>query len=188
MVAPFSGAHEIGPDGLIYLGPKRNEYRIDVLRPDGTPVRTITREFDAPKRDQQTLDRMNALFEEQDRALPFRITWSVEPSDAVIGGLIVTKENELLVSTSRSGLDLPEGVFTSYDVFGADGRLKHELHVQCDADPDHDGLIWLDDGRVLLVRGLQLARLTASGNGGQVVDDEEEGAWAIEVICCRLAG
>ena len=62
------------------------------------------------------------------------------------------------------------------------------MHVKCDADPDHDGLIFLDDGRVLLVRGLQLARLTASGNGGNVVDEEEEGAWEIEIICCRLKG
>ena len=90
-----------------------------------------------------------------------------------------------MVAHSRSGLDLPEGVFSRYDVFDPDGRWRHELHVRCEANGDHDGLIFLDDGRVLLVKGLQLARLTASGNGG-TVGEEEDGATAIEVICCRL--
>ena len=92
----------------------------------------------------------------------------------------------LTVGHARSGRDLPDGVFTSYDVFDASGLWLHELHVRCEADPDHDGLIHLDDGRVLLVRGLQLARLTASGDGGQVTE-EGDGAWAMEVICCRVS-
>lgn len=185
MVAPFIGAHTVGPDGRVYLAPTWDQYRIDVHDPDGKLVRSVTRDFINPARDQQTLDRMNALFEEQDRALPFRITWDVEPSDQTVAELIATKDGELLVAHSRSGLDLPEGVFSSYDVFDPDGTWSHELHVRCEANGDHDGLIFLDDGRVLLVKGLQLAQLTASGNGG-TVGEEEDGATAIEVICCRL--
>jgi hypothetical protein len=185
MVAPFFGAHTVGPDGLVYLTPERNAYRIDVVRPDGTPVRTITRAFDNPRRDQQTLDRIDALFAEQDRALPFRITWEVDPCDPAIGELIVAGDGRLLVAHAASGRDLPDGVLTRYDVFDPSGLWSHDLLVRCQADRAHDGLIWLDDGRVLLVRGLQLARLTASGNGGQVTD-EADGAWAIEVICCRV--
>jgi hypothetical protein len=185
MVAAFFNAHTVGPDGLVYLTPERDEYRIDVHAAAGELLRTITRTFDNPERDQQTLDRMNALFAEQDRALPFRITWEVSPVDAAVSGLHVTGEGELLVSHARSGRDLPEGVFTRYDVFDPQGRWRHQLDVRCHASVDHDGLIWLDDGRVLLVRGLQLARLTASGNGGQVTD-EDDGAWSIEVICCRV--
>ena len=70
-------------------------------------------------------------------------------------------------------------------MFDADGTWLRELHVRAEADRDHDGLIFLDDGRVLLIKGLQLARLTASGNGGNV-GDETDGATALEVICCRL--
>ncbi|MDD5718811.1 MAG: hypothetical protein PHQ53_03895 [Candidatus Krumholzibacteria bacterium] len=109
----------------------------------------------------------------------------MDPCDPAIGELIVAGDGRLLVAHAASGRDLPDGVLTRYDVFDADGRWSHELLVRCQADRDHDGLIWLDDGRVLLVRGLQLARLTASGNGGQVTD-EADGAWAIEVICCRV--
>jgi hypothetical protein len=185
MVAPFIAAHTVGPDGRVYLASTWDRYLIQVHEPDGTLVRTVTRDFENPKRDQQTLDRINALFEEQDRALAVPITWEVESCDQTVSELIVTKDNDLMVAHSRSGRDLPEGVFTRYDVFDSEGRLRHELHVRCKANSDHDGLIFLDDGRVLLVKGLQLAQLTASGNGG-TVGEEEDGATAIEVICCRL--
>jgi hypothetical protein len=185
IVAPFIAAATVGPDGRVYLAPTWDQYWIEIHDPEGTHVLTVTRDFENPARDQQTLDRINALFEEQDRALPFRITWEVEPCDQTVGELIVTREGNLLVAHSRSGRDLPPGVFTRYDVFDSQGRWRHELHIRCDADRDHDGLIFLDDGRVLLVKGLQLARLTASGNGG-TVGEETDGAAAIEVICCRL--
>jgi len=185
MVAPFIAAHTVGPQGKVYLASTWDQYQIQVHDADGSLIRTVTRDFDNPDRDQQTLDRINALFEEQDRALPFSISWEVEPCDQTVGELIVTREGDLLVAHSRSGLDLPEGVFTRYDVFDNQGRWRHELHVRCEADRDHDGLIFLDDGRVLLVKGLQLARLTASGNGG-TVGEEDDGAAAIEVICCRM--
>lgn len=185
MVAPFIAAHNVGPDGRVYLAPERNRYRVEVLDGNGDAVHTITRKFDPPRRDKQALDRMNALFEEQDRALPFRITWEVEATDQVVDELIVTPDNRLLVHHSRSGLNLPEGIFVSYDVFDESGRWLHELYIRTNADKDHDGLIFLDDGRVLLVRGLQLARLTASGNGGSV-GEEDDGAMETEIICCRL--
>jgi len=185
MVAPFIAAHTVGPDDRVYLASTWDQYRIEVHDPNGTLIRTVTRDFDNPDRDQQTLDRINALFKEQDRALPFRITWDVEPCDQTVGELIVTAEGNLMVAHSRSGLDLREDVFIRYDVFDHEGRWRHELNVRCEADRDHDGLIFLDDGRVLLVKGLQLARLTASGNGG-TVGEEDDGAAAIEVICCRM--
>ena len=146
MVAPFIGAHAVCLDGLVFLTPARNEYRIDVHGADGGLERTVTRRFDNPDRDKKTLDRMNALFEEQDRALSFSITWDVEPCDQTVAELVVTGDNEMLVAHSRSALDLPEGVFTRYDVYDADGLWSHELHVRAEANQDHDGRIFLDDG------------------------------------------
>jgi len=185
MVAPFIASHAVGPDGRVYLADRRNEYSIQVWSPEGQLERTITRDFKSPKRPQRTTDRLNALFEEQDRALPFRITWDVEPHDQVIGEIIVTADNKLVVASSRSALDLPDGVFARYDVFDKEGKWLHELDIRCEADQDHDGLIWLDDGRILLVKGLQMARLTASGNGGSV-GEEEDGEEVMEIICCRV--
>nr|MEE4267575.1 hypothetical protein [Candidatus Krumholzibacteria bacterium] len=184
MVAPFIAAHAVGPDGRVYLAGARDRYVIEVWSPEGRHERTITRSFENPDRPQRTTDRLNALFEEQDRALPFDITWEVEKHDQTVGEIIITRDNQLVVASSRQFLDLPAGVFARYDVFDDQGRWSHQLDVRCEANPDHDGLIWLDDGRVLLVKGLQLARLTASGNGGAVAE-EEDGEEVMEIICCR---
>ncbi len=184
MVAPFAAAHTVGQDGRVFFTPERNEYKIAVLNQDGSPDKIITRRFKNPRRDGKTLDRMNALFKEQDEALPFKITWEFEKVDQTVTELIARSGGGLQVAHSRSGMDLPDGVFMNYDIFDKDGRWSHELYLVCEADPDHDGLIFLDDGRILLVRGLQMARLTASGNGG-TVGDEEDGLMTIEVICCR---
>ena len=73
----------------------------------------------------------------------------------------------------------------SYDTFDPDGRYRQEVRVTATADPDQDGLIFLDDGRVLLVEGLVLARLTATGSQGAVFGEEDESGPMV-VRCCRL--
>jgi hypothetical protein len=183
MVAPFVSAHTVGPDGRVFFTPERNEYRIQVLNPDGSEDRIITRAFENPRRDEVAMDRMAALFEEQKRAISIPMTYEVERVDPAVAEIIALPDGGLQVAHSRSGRDLPEGIFTSYDVFDATGRWDHELRVRCAADRDNDGLIFLDDGRILQVRGLQVARLTASGNGGQVGQEDE--APVMEIICCR---
>jgi len=185
MVAPFVAAHTVGANGKVYFTPERNEYQIAVFNADGTADKTISRKFDNPRRDKKTMDRMNSLFEEQDRALPFPITWEVEKVDQAVAELVGLPDGKLLVAHARSSLDLQPGVFMNYDVFNEDGQWSHELHVRCVANSDDDGLVFLDDGRVLLVKGLQMARLTASGNGGSVGDEENE-LITIEIICCRI--
>jgi hypothetical protein len=184
MVPPFMLAQAVGPDGRSYLPSDRDEYRIEIWSPDGALDRVITRRWDNPDRPERTVERMNALFEEQDRQLPFRITWEVARHDPAIGEMIVTQDNQLVVASSRTFLDLPDEVFCRYDVFAADGRWSHQLDIQARGNRLHDGLIWLDDGRILMVKGLQMARLTASGNGGSVTE-EDDAAEVMEIICCR---
>lgn len=184
MLAPFLGAHGLAPDGRVYAVPDRNAYRIDVYAPDGTARGSFGRAFAPQPRTQRELDRMNELFAVQDRNLPFRITWEVERNEAAISGLRVASDGEVWVEHARSGLAQPAGVFKTYDVFSADGAWLREVRVAVDGDPAYDDLIFLDDGRVLLVKGLVLARLTASGSQGAVFD-EAGGEGELEVICCR---
>ena len=73
----------------------------------------------------------------------------------------------------------------SYDVFDPDGKWQHEVQIRNEADPAHDGLIFLDDGRILLVKGLVLARLTASGSQGAVFDEEGQ-AGELEVLWAKV--
>jgi len=117
------------------------------------------------------------------RTVTLQELWRVggEDDPHVFGTLIEAR------SDAAGDVDLLDQQLSRVSVLALDGRWLEELHVRCPGDPAHDGLIFLDDDRVLLVKGLVLARLTASGTGG-VVTDETGGAWAIEVVCCRIAG
>ncbi len=128
---------------------------------------------------------MNELFEVQNERLPFEITWEVETTEQTLAGLRVAEDGNLWVEHARSDLDPPAGIFKSYDVFGPGGEWLHEAHVRCPGDPGHDDLVFLGDGRVLMVRGMVLARLTASGSQGAVFD-EDDVPEAQEVICYRI--
>jgi hypothetical protein len=185
MLACFLGAYAVGPDGRVYAQRERNEYAIEVFRPDGTLERVIEREYESWKRDKRELDRMNALFEVQAKQLSFDITWEVETHEQAISGMHVAADNTLWVQHSRSGRDQSPGVLLTYDLFDSQGRYLQEVSIACEGDPNYDGLIFLEDGRVLLVKGLVLARMTSSGSQGAVYGDEEE-TGPLEVICCRM--
>ena len=186
MLACFLGSYAQGPGGRVYAARERDAYAIQVFDADGGLEMLIERTFESRRRDRRELDRMNELFEVQDRNLPLSITWEVEPSDQVLGELHVDDAGNLWVMHNKSAHGQPEGIFLAYDVFAPDGRWLHEARIAADADPAHDGLIFLDGDRVLLVKGLVLARLTASGSQGAVFDEDGEAA-EITVICGRLA-
>jgi hypothetical protein len=184
MVAPCY-THAQGPDGRMYFARDWREYAIEVLSPDGTLEKVITRNFEPRQRTQQEKDRINELFEVQAAQMPFPITWEIEPTEQYIGGMHVDTSGTLWVSNNQSESNLPPGIFTSYDTYDTTGHWKQAVHIACEGDPAYDGLIFLNDDRVLLVKGLVLAGLTATGSQGAVFD-EEGGQDEMEVICCRL--
>ena len=185
MAPAFHIAATLGPAGRVYCARSRDSYAIEVFRPDGSCECIIERAFESRERDPDELRRWNALFEVQARNLPFDITWEVDATEPDIAELNVAQDGTLWVQHSRSGRDQPPGVFMSYDTFDPDGRYRQEVRVTATADPDQDGLIFLDDGRVLLVEGLVLARLTATGSQGAVFGEEDESGPMV-VRCCRL--
>ena len=186
MIPPFMAANALGPDGRVYLAETRNTYAIEVYHPDGSLERIIEREFSNPPRDERTLNRMNALFEVQARNLPFDITWDVEPSDQTVASMFVLDDSSLWVMHSRSTLDQPAGIMQTYDVYDPAGRYIQEVAIASDANPAYDGLIFLGDDRVLLVKGLVLATMTSSGSQGAVYGEEEQESTIMEIICYRM--
>ncbi len=185
MLPSFMGAYTVGPQGKVYAATARNEYLISVYLPDGALERIIEREFANREREPRECERWNALFEVQARNLPFDITWEVEKYYQTVAGLHVTADGTVWVQHSRSDQDQPSGVMLSYDLFDAGGRYLREARIACDGNPAYDGLLFLRDGRVLLVKGLVLAQLTATGSQGAVFD-EDEGTGPMEIICCRM--
>ncbi len=184
---PFDLAIAVGPDDRVYVPEAWGRYAIEVLRPDGTLEMVIEREFENRKRSADELRRVNALYDASDRNIGAKVAREIEPVPPVIAQLHVDPEGCLWVLHSRSGEELPEGVLQRYDLFAPDGRYRQEVLVKCAGDPELDGLTFLPDGRVLLIKGYALAGLARSDLGSVPLGEEGEAA-PLEIICCRMRG
>ena len=85
---------------------------------------------------------------------------------------------------SRSNRDLPEGVFLSLDLYDKEGHWQREVQLKCEGNPVSDGVRFLRDGRILLIKGFVVARLACLGSGVATLGEDE--TEVIEIICYRL--
>lgn len=183
----FQSALALEPDGRVYVGQAWDRYAVEVYQPDGELERIITRDFENRKRTEDELRRVNALFDASARNNPYGETREIEPCPPVISGLHVDSEHRLWVLHSRSAEQLPPGIMQSYDLFDAGGRYLREVYVPCEGDPDYDGLEFLPDDRVLLIKGLVLAG-TAQSDLGSIPLGEEDETGNMEFVCYRVVG
>lgn len=175
----------VGPDGRVYTPLTWDRYAIEVFHPDGTLDRVIERDFENRKRTEQELRRVHALYDASDRNSPYKSTRDVEPSPQVISDLHVDADGNLWVLHSRSAEDQRSGIMQTYDVFDKEGIYLQETSVACEGNPEFDGLEFLPDGRVLLIKGYVLAGMARSDLGSVPLGEDEESS-QIEIICCRM--
>jgi hypothetical protein len=164
-----------------------DRYAVEVFDPDGTLDRVIELEFENRDRTDDEMRRVRALFEASRRNTPYEVTYELEPKPPAIAGLHVDGDGCLWVASSRAAEDRPEGVMLTYDVFDPDGRFKEKVAIACEGDPDLDGLEFLPDGRVLLIKGYVLAGMARTDQGNVPLGEEEESG-PMEIICCRIVG
>ncbi len=179
----FFLANAVGPDGRVFAAMERDQYAIAVYNGDGTLEMVIEREFKNRKRTAQETGRMNALIDAWFAGTPFDIEREVDEIEPIITALHVDNTGNLWVQHSRSTIGQPDGVLVTYDVFDPQGQYLQEVSVVCEGDPLYDGLQFLDDGRVLLIKGYVLALWTSRG-AQNVNFDEDGGGESMEVICC----
>lgn len=187
MTPGFHLANTVGPDGRVYAALAWDRYAVEVFHPDGTLERVIAREFQNRPRTEDELRRVHALYDASAANTPYEVARTIEPSPAIIQHLHLDPAGNLWVLHSRSGEDLPTGVMQSYDVFTPAGVFDRQVQIACDGDPAYDGLEFLPDGRVLLIKGYVLAT-TARTDLGSVPLGEEEESSPMEILCCRLRG
>jgi len=183
LIPSFYFSNTIGPDGRVYAALSRDEYSIGVFSPVGTLEKVITRKFDNRPRTSRETRRIDAVFAAADRQTPRRIESVIEPKNPVTPSLFVDEDNRLWVQNSHSGDNQPEGVLMTYDLFDADGNFERQVAIHCEGDPAYDELKFLPDGRILLIKGMVLARWSAFDFGTVDWPHEEEEVSSMEIIC-----
>jgi len=187
LLPAFFFASAVGPDGRVYAATSTDNYRIEVFQPDGAPDRVIERAFTNRPRDDRERSRITARVDSWYRDFPGEVERQYLDHELPINEIFVTDEGTVWVCHNRSHHDLPTGIMASYDTFDSQGNYLQEVHVAHDADPAYDGLVFLGDDRVLLIKGLVLSRLESLGNNAVEFGELEDEA-AMEVICCRIRG
>ena len=183
---PFPLASALGPDGRVYTPFDREQYQVAVFNPDGTVDRVIERPGFKPwQRDDRDMRRVLALFESWAGANPE--TWpefDLKKTERTINTLHIDGQGRLWVQHSRSNRDLPNGTFLSLDLYDDNGHWQREVSLVCEGNPVSDGIRFLGDGRVLLIKGFVVARLACLGSGNATLGDDD--TETLEIVCYRM--
>lgn len=178
------GRWDIGPDGRVYVAPRRDRYLIQVHAPDGRLERVIEREYQSWPRDAQARTAARQVIEAVGRNYPARPRQvTIEETEPDIAGLWAAPGGELWVRTSRGDREGAAGVLAVLDVFDAAGRFTHQLALAAPGDARRDAIYLLDAGRMVVVTAALDAFLSMQGVAPEA---EAAEAAAMEVICYEL--
>ncbi|MCK4414504.1 MAG: hypothetical protein KAY32_13270 [Candidatus Eisenbacteria sp.] len=175
----------IGPRGEVYAASFRNRYAIEVFAPDGTPERVIERAFEQRPRTEKEMARIEAAIDAQTRQFPGEVKTEIGKNEPALTSIRVGPGGEIWVLSSRGTVDQPEGIMQTYDVFDAQGDFSRQVAVACEGDGLEDGLFFIGDDRMLLVKGLVDAAMAMQG--ATVESEEDEEPAPMEVVYYRIA-
>ncbi len=175
---------DISDDGKVVIGVPRYGYEVSIFSPDGELETVFTREYESWKRDDQAMKLWQNIFDfiETNQAPGAEIR--IEETQPDIEFLRVGKDGSIWVLTSQAMWDSPDGIFTSYDVFSADGVYQKKLDFVCEGDSRKDFLFFGGDDLVFVVTGFWEAALSQFGGTGADEDGEEPEPMA--VVCYRM--
>lgn len=178
------GRWDILPDGRVIAPPDRYAYAFDIFAKDGTVERSVSREFEPYRREESDYAVARAIMDGTSRMFPFPVETEVEDVETPIGQLMVHPDGHIWVLNTRGMRGQETGVLASYDVFDLEGHFRHQVRLLGEGNALQDGILFLDDERVLVISGMTDA-LTAQF-GGSAADEAAEEAEPIEVICYRV--
>ena len=188
----FAWSFAVDAGGRVFALPDRERYAIHVFAPDGSLERVIERDFTPRRRGEAEMARARRLAERRYRTAPFDVEYHFEETVAVVPwflrGLQVAPDGDLWVRHARSGVDQPEGIVLTFDVFDAEGRFVRQAALAGEGDGLGDGFFLAGADRVIRVVGFVDAMRDHYGGGrGSIGEgDDIEEPEPIEVVCYRL--
>ena len=178
------GRFELDSDGLLYIAPERNEYKIYVYNPDGDLLRSFGRQYESYERKDDDLKTARETLDAVGRNYPVRPREIVvEDTEPDIGTLYARNDGTIWITTSRGDRDVPDGAMRVMDVFDSDGRFTRQAVLMLPGDALKDAFYVIGDNRAVIVKGALDAYISGQGVVG---DSEDEDETVLEIICYSL--
>jgi len=180
----------IGPDGILYTTPVRDEYVINARGLDGEMMRTMTREFKPRHRDEEDKPEpaggMVIIVSGSQQEMESKFL----DNDPAIMGLHVTDDGRLFVRTCFDQ-DKLLGIGTAgrFDVISPDGKFIEQMTLSVpDFDGEKDRLVFMDGTNFLVIRSFEQAQQAMmAGFGSEEEKDEDlDDAEPLEVVLYRM--
>jgi len=183
------GLWDIAPDGRIYLAPSYGTYEIAIHAADGTLERTFTRVHDARVRTEAEKEEQRGSMQMNINGQIPEIEWKLQDRARCIERLQVLDDGTVWVLNSNAREAWADEGTVIYDVFDPDGELLREVTVTVPEGGDGDRLVLMDDGRFLLINGMDALSISSSVGGGDndTVSNEELGDTLLELVCYEVA-
>jgi len=160
---PGEDRWQVLPDGRVVVALERDAYTLTMSSPEGAPVLVFGRPAEPAARSAEELARRRAAWEASPRFQRMGIEQVFADTDPMIFDMAV-RGDELWV-LPREGARSAGGVLQTWDVFTADGRWDRRERLHVPGDGERDRLLFLDDGRALLVSGFRDALEAMFGGG-----------------------
>jgi hypothetical protein len=190
--AEFSELDEwaIGPDGVLYTAPVRDDYTINARGLDGELVRVMTREFKPRHRDSEDKEELTDGMIIIINGVRQEIENKALDNDPAIMGLQVAGDGRLFVGTCYDQDKLLEvGTAGRYDIISPAGEFVEQMTLAVPGfDGDKDRLVFMDGVNFLVIRNFdQAQKAMMAGFGDDDEEDEDLGdAEPLEVVYYRM--
>ena len=174
-----------GSDGKVYSAIDFGEYKITAWGSDGKISHVINRDYAEHERTEEQSARILGIFQGFTRQIPIpNLRFDIEPKWNPVAALSAREDGTLWVRTSRGNFGLPEDEAARYDVFDNDGKLKRQLILKGQGNPEEDGYFIVGDKLFVVTDWLN--SLMALQGGGGTTEDMDEEAEPMEIICYQL--
>ncbi|MCP4572878.1 MAG: hypothetical protein GY838_11045 [bacterium] len=183
-------------DGSVVVFRHAFDYELQVFGRDGSPVRTIRRDYETRKRSERALASARRQAEEMNARFP-GVTQEVEERARDITAIHARPDGFLWVENSAGNQARPEGSLGAFDVFDTAGRYVRTLRIEGVVyDPARDDYSIVGD-RLFVFREARMVppKQTTSGGGGMMMvmvsggapdpEDETESG-PLEIVCYDL--
>lgn len=180
---------DVAPDGRLYVVPRYDAYQVDIYGPDTVHQASLVREHDARvKTEAEKEDQRNSMSMNINGMEP-EITWKLQDTAQAIDAIQILDDGTLWVRDSHGRTEWPDEGRMTFGVFDAAGHLQREVTLDAPLPGEGNRLVLLDDGRVMMVKGLDSISISISaGDGGDEVNPVDNlGDELLELIMFEIA-